>query len=328
MLTDIYLDSGKADALIKAAKSANVSHAYLFCGADEATLDAAAKIFMAAAVCKGANPPCTACPECKKALSGNAADIINIKRSDGESNILRVEEVAEIIGQAYLTAFELKYKFICIAEAQMLNEAAQNKLLKILEEPNPDTVFILKADNDAKLLATIRSRVRTVRVMPPEQGDIEKYLVKTGCDADKARIYASLCGGSVRRAEQFAADGSAIGAFNNALEMLSGLSGSKEILLYAGKAAREKNFPLYLESIRLILREAQCLSAGVSELITARGREETIAKVAANYPNNAPAAAVDCVTDAEKRVQANCGQASIADNLLFSLMEVRSKCQK
>jgi DNA polymerase-3 subunit delta' len=115
-------------------------------------------------------------------------------------NIL-VDAIRGLETEANFRPFEAKARFFLIDEADKMNEAASNALLKTLEEPAPTTYLFLITSRPDALLPTIRSRCQTIRFAPVENKQIENFLLtgKKIAPAD-AELLSRLANGSVGRA--------------------------------------------------------------------------------------------------------------------------------
>ena len=106
----------------------------------------------------------------KSGLYGSLFDwyqILGVKNKQGE---IRVEDAHEMVKSLSLKAFEGGYKIMIVWMADKLNIAASNKILKLLEEPEPNTVFILISENEEEVIQTIRSRCQVLHFHAlPEQ---------------------------------------------------------------------------------------------------------------------------------------------------------------
>lgn len=112
-----------------------------------------------------------------------------------------VDESAEIVRKASLSAFREKYKIFIIWLPERMRTEAANKLLKIIEEPFADTLFILVSNRPDEILPTITSRSLPVRVQRAEECDIRDFLSNNlGMDEMHARIFARLADGSPGKA--------------------------------------------------------------------------------------------------------------------------------
>lgn len=135
-------------------KNGSIGHAYLFCGVRGTGKTSVAKIFAKAVNClHPEKAPCNECEVCKALSAGN----IDILELDAASNN-KVEDIRDIIEKAQYPAVKGKYKVYIIDEVHMLTGSAFNALLKTLEEPPANTVFILATTEVYKLPATILSR--------------------------------------------------------------------------------------------------------------------------------------------------------------------------
>ena len=148
---------------LKFGKNRGLSHAYIAASLSEDTRSRTVRVLSAAAVCSASdNKPCGTCRDCRKAADGVHPDIIHIRRETDDKGKLRkeirVDQVRDIIGQAQIMANEANGKAFVIHEAELMNENAQNALLKLLEEPPGGIVLILSTATPTMLLETVRSR--------------------------------------------------------------------------------------------------------------------------------------------------------------------------
>jgi DNA polymerase-3 subunit delta' len=133
-----------------------ISHAYLFCGV---TADRQAELFARAIFCHNplSGQPCNRCINCRKAKSGNLVDLRIIKP---DNDVIRIQQLRKMQTEANLHSYEGGKKVFIIRNADRMKEEAANSLLKILEEPPSETIFILCADKQQGVLPTIISRCR------------------------------------------------------------------------------------------------------------------------------------------------------------------------
>jgi DNA polymerase-3 subunit delta' len=123
---------------------------------------------------------------------------VNISNKQGSIN---VDEADQIIKKLNLRPFESKYKMMIIWMAEKMNVHAANKILKILEEPEGNTVFILITENLDELLPTIISRTQTIKVSPYKTKEIENFLInKNALSTDVAKDIANISDGNFRTA--------------------------------------------------------------------------------------------------------------------------------
>lgn len=137
-------------------KNGKISHAYLFSGTRGTGKTSAAKVFARAINCL--NPkdgePCNECEVCKGILNGNITDVIEMDAASNNS----VENIRQIRQEVVYATVDVKYRVYIIDEVHMLTTSAFNALLKTLEEPPANVVFILATTEQHKIPVTILSR--------------------------------------------------------------------------------------------------------------------------------------------------------------------------
>lgn len=155
-----------------------VTHAYIVASASEECRRAEALDLAAAMLCESdGNRPCGECRHCRKVASGIHPDIISIAPGVDDKGRKRreilVDQVRFISADAQIMPNEARVKVYVIYDADRMNAAAQNALLKLLEEPPSSAAFILCAANPALLLTTVRSRCVLVRRNADEAEDAQ-----------------------------------------------------------------------------------------------------------------------------------------------------------
>jgi len=144
------------ETLKNAITQSRVAHGYIFSGARGVGKTTTARILAKGVNCiKGPTvTPCGECPSCKEITAGNSVDVLEI---DAASNrgIDEIRQLRETV--RYLPARD-RYKIFIIDEVHMLTTEAFNALLKTLEEPPPQSLFIMATTEAHKLPATIQSR--------------------------------------------------------------------------------------------------------------------------------------------------------------------------
>ncbi|MFB6305457.1 MAG: ATP-binding protein [Flavobacteriales bacterium] len=127
----------------------------------------------------------------------------NSLESENKQGIISVRESERLIEKLSLKPYEGKYKFALIWMPEKLRTEAANKLLKIIEEPPEDTLFILVTHAPENVLPTIRSRTQLLQVPRIHEEDIANYLrLKKNLNDKDARIISELSDGNLNEAIQ------------------------------------------------------------------------------------------------------------------------------
>jgi DNA polymerase-3 subunit delta' len=177
-------------------------HAYLLAGPEGGGKSLAARAFAAALLC--AEGGCGVCRSCRLALEDKHPNQVVV---EPEGRDIHVDTVrAEIWHPAYRTAPEPGRKVFVIREADRLNPAAADVLLKVLEEPPAETVILLLSARPDELPETVLSRCHVVTFLPLSERFVVETLTGEGADADRAALAARLAGGNLGRARRLATD--------------------------------------------------------------------------------------------------------------------------
>ena len=180
-------------------------HAYLFQGEEGVGKEALARTFAAGLQCQSesADKPCKECVSCRQMESGNQPDVIWVTR---EKASLGGDEIREqLCNTMDIKPFSSPYKIYLVPEAEKMTEAAQNALLKTIEEPPEYGIVILMTSNISALLPTIQSRCLTMEFRPLSTAVVESY-VKEHCQVPdyQARASAAFAQGNLGKAMRYA----------------------------------------------------------------------------------------------------------------------------
>ena len=115
---------------------------------------------------------------------------------DTKQSMIYEKESGEILRKLSLKPYGNGYKVMIIWQPEKMNTTTANKLLKLLEEPPAQTVFLLVSEHPEQLLSTIQSRVQTIRIPRLETETIAAALVQKGIDATKANDISRIANGS------------------------------------------------------------------------------------------------------------------------------------
>jgi DNA polymerase III subunit delta' len=133
---------------------------------------------------------------------GNSYDWLQFIGAENKQGNITAQECNDIIHKLSLKSFESGYKMLVMWMPEYLGNEG-NKLLKLIEEPPANTLFLLVAENESLILPTILSRTQLVKMPLPETADIEKALMdRAGLEQGQARQIAVLCEGNYHEALQ------------------------------------------------------------------------------------------------------------------------------
>ena len=251
--------------LQNAIRLGKVSHAYIFSGETGCGKKLLATAFAMTLQCEQRGvDPCLTCSSCKKAMSKNHPDIINITHE--KPNSIGIEDIrSQLIDDVAIKPYCSSYKIYIISEAEKLTLQAQNALLKTIEEPPAYAVILLLTNNMDALLPTITSRCVKLGLQPVKESMVKEYLMEKLHIPDyQAKMDASLAQGNIGKAKQLAQSEDFAQVAENALRLLR-RSGDMELyeLVDAIKmlSADKQNIYDYLDLFTMWFRDVLLFKA-------------------------------------------------------------------
>ena len=262
-------------ALSGAFSRRRLPHAILLAGEAGLGKRTLARQIARAVVCRSADraaAPCGVCPSCIRSAAGSHPDIRTVTGS-GASNSISADSVEQVISDAYKRPEEADASVYLFFIENGISDAAQNKLLKLIEEPPPGVIFIFTAPSADLLLPTIRSRVQTFTLRAPSEREAAAYAErKAGLSAEEALALAALHRGNIGRMLSDGENGRAMKAAQLAEAIALAVSEGTEHELLAASAPLIKDKPLFLETaerIQLLFRDACMLKNNVQAVSAA-----------------------------------------------------------
>lgn len=326
-MTDFYalLKKTAAFGVFSAEKrEGRLAHAYLIVHPDGGNLLSYLKVFTKTALSASGNPDSgeRACV----LIENDAHPDVKIYPADRE-NIL-VEDVADIINESYIKPIESDKRIFIINRAETMNAAAQNKLLKTLEEPPKNTLIMLGATSEYPLLSTVKSRVRKLFI-PEFTGEVLISALKKDCPDEERLKTAVSCGdGTVGKALKNYSDDKLREIIDVACEVITGMKSSKNVLEYSRKISALKcDYIEFFGVLKSLFKDM---------LVAAENRENLVINPAAykktanaeGFSEGAIIYALDKITDAENKLRFNAQEEIVSERLLFQILEGKYKWRK
>lgn len=308
-------DQAAASQLLRnSLAEGRVAHAYLFLGPDTEGKSTAARLLAQALNCE-AGQPCGSCSSCSLVATGSHPDVQVLTP---QGRFLRLDQIRELCRRAGNTPLVGRTKVYILLEAEKLLPEAANHLLKTLEEPPSDTVFILSAEHKQTLLPTIVSRCQEVWFHPLTPEATSRRLQETGCDPEQAHLAAHLAAGDLAAAKLWV-DDEAAGRWKQFIELVSELPQGKSALFSAAEMFAQAP-EYFLPLLQSWYRDLLAWRVNAKQDIYHRGQEENLDQMASFY---APSDLVNCSKAIEKTNQLVFGRSNVNVRLALEALLVQ-----
>ena len=314
------LEKSKAFSLICGDIQENMlSHAYMIVSEDNGALEEFYKLFLIAEYCKNR---CGECPVCKKVLNRNHADIIHIEKEKS----ITVDDIKDIVEKSYIKSVEGGKKTFVIHGGEKMTTGAQNKLLKTLEEPPKDVVFLIGCTNINAILPTIKSRVKKIQLDIFKEDDIYDELLHFTEDKDKAKV-ASICSeGKISKAVDLLYDSNYLNLYNSCIDLLKELNHSSEIINFINLDMFSKeNINDTLDILMIILRDVAIVTKN-EDLVLSKHIMSDIIMLSTKFSTASCVGIIERIEKFKKMLYYNINNANVAEQLLFAILEVKFRC--
>jgi len=330
------IGQNRAVSLLKRSLETNsLAHAYLFAGPAHVGKMTLAINLAQALNCEATEVPCGECGPCLKIASNGHSDVqvtlLNDEMSEENRARIGVSKIEEIQHSASLPPFEGKCKVFIIDGAEYLSTGAANRLLKILEEPEDNVVFILLTIDERLLLSTVISRCQRIELLPMPVNKIEEFLNKNrGIGYEKARLLARLSHGCPGWAISADNDDNLIQQRAEWLDRLLDITGgdSEERFALAAQLATQfgKNRESVLQRLDLWLewwRDLLLIKAGLMDDVTNIDRIKLLTEASETYTFTEIRAFIQSIRAAGEQLRKNANPRLALEVLMLDVPEMR-----
>jgi len=309
-------------------REGKLPHALLFTGPEGVGKCRAAQALAAALLCEHEDGPCGTCPSCRALEQDSHPDYYEV-RPEGRGKaapVIRIEQVRNMQSEIARLPLLSKGRVVVMDGADHMNEAAENCLLKTLEEPVGQVTFLLVASSRTSLLDTIISRCvpMTFRMLPVET--MVKLLRERCIPEDEARELALLSDGSMGRALALHERGG-LKLRDDAREFLEQLGQmDMEAVWRRGKAMGDmdrERLSEWFMYLNMLLRDMLVLyDGGDSGLIYHQGSRSELLSMLPEFPEGRIFSLLAVVKEYQRRLRANVNLRLLMEGFLIRFKEL------
>ena len=302
-------------------------HAYLITGARGLGKKTLAMVLASALFCASENKPCGHCEACRQFFDGNNPDLLTVFSEDGKQ--IGVDRVREVIQKTSQHAFGEGYRVVLIEPVEKMTLQAQNCLLKSLEEPVANVVFLLMTHELSATLGTIASRCVRVKLSPWQDDQLKATLMRKGIAAEKIASILPRCGGNIGMAldlldeskqnsdsQQFVTDALSISSDASAVSLSTRMKESRD------------GADTYLTALEQAIHQALLVRTGQLSPTALNDYPSLWQKAACSAPVSDFNALLTAVFETRRRKAGQVNWQSNIDHLMMRLLEEHTKWQQ
>ena len=309
-LEDILGNEHIVEHFKKAIENNKISHAYIINGEKGMGKRTVAKAFAMTLLCEEKGTvPCMKCHSCVQALTDNNPDLIMI--TPDKPTTLSIDHIRQtLVNDVELKPYSNSHKVYIVEDAELMNNAAQNAILKTIEEPPEYAVIILLTTNISALLQTVLSRCVKLDMQPLKKEVVKKYLMEKEKVVDyQADIAVSFAGGNLGKAIELSKSQDFAEMLDEVVQLLRYIKDMQayEVVAAVKRASEYKfRFTDYIDLMILWFRDVLVYKASqnVNELIF-KDEIQTIKKHAAKSSYNGIEHILEAMNKAKLRLKAN-----------------------
>lgn len=308
--------------LNRAMERDRLSHAYLFTGEKGTGKTTMARIFSMGILCTGSKPhPCGVCLSCRQIKSENS-NHPDLKWVEPTGSSIKIKTVREVTSDIVFEPYQGDMKVYVFDEIDKMTEAAQNALLKTLEEPPSHTVLIMTADNESGILSTVWSRSIILHFAPISMVEVMHAMEINNAEPDK--VWAKVSGGVPGLAIELSKSDDAVKARELAFEIISNIREGDIVNIWSYVdilSAKDINLDYIFDMLEIILRDMfvwkistdhkSIINIDRKELLEERSRYFTSARIKDM---------IEAVEYAREGLSGNANKSLVIENLFFKMV--------
>ncbi|OKY73589.1 MAG: DNA polymerase III subunit delta' [Desulfobulbaceae bacterium DB1] len=313
--------------LLSAFHGKRTGHAYLFRGPAGVGKKTCALAFAALVNCREPNNGeiCRVCPSCIKYQSGNHPDLLEILPQG--TSAIKIDQIRELKKTLTYPPFEARFRVVLIRDIHltMRRKEATNSLLKTLEEPPADTIFILTGDEAGDILPTILSRCQIISFFPLPYEAVAEALTHDKIDRTEAMALSAIAEGSLGRARLLAAE-ELLPLRREIVEKLIALAPGRPetvetVFQLAERAAEAKdNLEELLDLLTIWIRDIMLSRQGLAARTINHDLRDILPAAASRWSDEELNERLSLITRARRQLLHNCNRALVCEVLFFGLV--------
>lgn len=266
--------------------------------------------------------PCKKCETCKKVSLLSFSDLVIYPKK--HTSIL-VEDIKDLTSNIYLAPLEGDKKVFILNNFSSATVQAQNKLLKILEEPPANSFIILNVTNENKVLSTIKSRCKKLRLNRLS----EKEILLATKSFDENKNVAFLSDGNLTKAINYYNDSNFGEIYNACLKTLIQMKDSRSLVKFSSMLSKKReDINLVLEIFESFFRDILLTRLNKENLVKNKIALASLILIKDEYTSSCLDKILRKINEVREHLNFNCNAVFLIDNLLLYILEVKFLCKE
>lgn len=306
--------------ILQEKKNGKLSNGYLFYSLDAQTNSFAINALATGLICK--NNGCFICEDCVKMKNISHPDVLFYPKEKSFS----VFDAKDIIEQAYKKPILSDIKIIVINDIDNSSIEAQNKLLKIIEEPPQDVIFLISSANFDKVLPTIKSRLIKIEICSFNKEEIKEILekYKNNKNFDLAIIKGD---GYIGKTLKILNNNDYNGTFEFCKNIVFNLKKSSDVINFLSYKLDKDKFNEILEILSSMYRDLLVYNFGKENLLNDISLIKDYIAVKNEFSKTALVEILNLLNEANERQYFNVSVNLLFETLLINILEVKYTCR-
>lgn len=299
-------------------------HAIILQSDDELLLDAIYKFLIMKYECLDKNKPCFICSNCQKILDETAVDVELFGK---EKNIL-VEDSQKIVEDSFVLPLEFKSKYFVLNNFENATVQAQNKLLKIIEEPREFDKFILLVSNLNQVLPTIKSRCEIFSIPKFDNVELQKIFDYKLNEGDKFNFACQYSNGNLTTLNNIFYDEKFVEIYNLCRKILTEMRNSSFVLEFSSNIIKNKDrIDTFFEILTSLYMDILYIKEGKTNLVKNQKIINELLVLSNEMNELAVLNIIKEIQLASQKITSNANFAGVIDNLLLKILEIKHLCK-
>lgn len=299
------------------------SHAIILKSDDQLLLDIIAKLLVMKLECSD-KLPCFVCPSCQKILDNNAIDIEYF----GDEKQIVVEDSEKIVEDSYILPLECEHKYFILKNFDKATIQAQNKLLKVIEEPQKFDKFILLSTNIDAVLSTVKSRCEIYDVPRFSDEELKGILDFSVGDGKKVNLGAEYANGNLTKLSLVYSDDDFASVYDLCKKIVVEMQNSGKVLDFSSKIIKYKGkIDMFLQILMSIYRDILAIKLGKQNLVQNKDYINGLLVIANSISVLATINIIKEIQSTPQKLQSNANINGVVDGLLLKILEIKHICK-